>query len=127
MSYTQKQLESLPKWAQSHIENLTRDRDKLSRLLDKQMSTQEVTPIWTMVHRPADEPTNRAPVTDRLYYPIEHSFMIEWEGIKVDVILREGCIDFQFDPAGKCASGDVCIRPVSYNKLEVLHRDNMRR
>lgn len=105
----------LPKWAQDHIKDLQRERDIAVRALNEWTDTQTPSPIF--VDELVSTGEERGPSTKRRY--IEgRRVSFNWQGVWLDVLLRESAIDLQWrTPDDMCGMEDVALIPRSYMQV----------
>lgn len=80
------QIERLPKWAQDHIETLTRERNEARRRADETFESQKPTPFFTldMVKNERGDWEQRP-----RYLDIQGMLHIEVDGVNLSLTLRE--------------------------------------
>lgn len=112
----------LPKWAQDKIAMLERERETAIDTLNRWQDGQAKSPIANPNYECTGE--NIGP-TMKTQYIQSHRLEITWQGIKLQVLLRDKAIDLQYSGAGAMQS-DVCLVPRSYQQIWLVVKENMR-
>jgi len=120
---TPQQIAKLPKWAQDHIKDLSRQREVTIRTLNESLDKQTPSPFYYEDNLCTGEQSG--PVRKRIYVQT-HWLYVEWEGVQLQILLREGQrqIDLKwYDQIGNCR--DVAFIPSSYQSARLVARGNM--
>lgn len=112
----------LPKWAQELIAQLKNRAAHARHALNKFQDEQTPSPIFIEDYVCTDE--KKGPTLKRKYLQ-SHKIQIKYEGVWLEIILRDGYIDVHWgDPDG--LPNDVAMIPYSYQQIKLVSRDNMR-
>lgn len=122
MNQEKEQIKKLPKWAQSYIEEIERQRDTAVRELNKYLDAQTPSPFYTDDMICTGE--NKGPTTKKRYLQI-HRLTVEYAGVSLQVLLRDG-IELKWEAAPRFSSGHVAAVPTSFQTLELIAKENMR-
>ena len=118
---TTEQIAKLPKFAREEIATLQRQRDEAVRRLQEMTDNQTVSPFY------CDHlDTTEQPIKQRIvYFQSGIRMMVEHEGVRLQIILRDKEIDLQWSKPNH-HTGDVCFRPTSHQSAALLTKENMR-
>lgn len=126
MKPTSEQLAKLPKWAQDHIEDLTRQRDASVESLNKFCDSQ--TPSRFRVE---DRPCTgeSAGPSHKVCYIQGHTLYVEWAGIELridanDYGNRENEIGLSWSTAD--GTREVAMVPRSFNAVNLKTKENLK-
>lgn len=117
------QLAKLPTWARKYIENAERERDIAIKRLEEFQDFQSKSEFfyeenyWT--HR------QRGPETVTRYIQTRR-VICEFEGVRLEVYLRDDHIDLSWGEAGTYQSGEVAFIPTSFMQARLVHPSRLR-
>jgi hypothetical protein len=111
----------LPKWAQEHIEKIERERDQAIKALNEYVDNQTVSPFYVEDYVSTGE--ERGPSYKRSYIQT-HKMTIEHEGVELNVLLREGYIDLQWNGM-KYHLDIVAFVPTSFQSAKLVSKENL--
>jgi len=120
---TYEEIQKLPKWAQGKINNLVRERDEASSKLTRFLDLQTPSEIYSEELLTAGLNNDGKELSFAKRYVQGHHLTIEHDGVKLDILLREGCIDLSWQ--GKYHSQDVAMIPCSYQQVYLVAKENM--
>ena len=120
---TPEQLAKLPKWAQEHIEDITRQHKVAVGQLNQCLDTQTPSSFFIdeYVGIGAGSPKNIRK------YVQTHKISIQRDGVRLDVLLRidEPGIEIAWiDDKRMCS--EVAMVPTSFQKMKLIPKDKMR-
>ena len=111
----------LPKWAQEHINSLSRQREIAIKELHESLDTQTKSPFYIDDHVCLEK---GGPTSIRKYIQT-HKITVHHQGVELTVILRNKEIDIQWG-AGNGSLQEVAFIPESYQKARLVSKKNMR-
>ena len=120
---TYEEIQKLPKWAQGKINNLVRERDEAVSELARFLDSQTPSKIYSDEMLTAGLNNDGKELSFARRYMQGHQLPIEHDGVKLDILLREGCIDLSW--SGKHHSQDVAMIPRSYQQVYLVAKENM--
>jgi hypothetical protein len=113
----------LPKWAQQHIESLTRQRETAVRELNEYIDNQTPSKFYSDNLVCTGEVKSGGPISKRQYHQC-YTMTIEHAGIQLRVTaFDEKEISLQYGSV-EYSGGDVLLIPTSYNCLKLKHPKN---
>lgn len=126
-AFTAEEIVKLPKWAQEKIKDLTRERNQAVRDLNKWIDCQTPSPITVDEHPCIGE--NCGPSFKTRYIQAT-DVNFTWKGVELSVSLRDGHghdagISLQWSGPNH-AMNHVAMIPLSYNRVQLLSKENMR-
>lgn len=118
MTPTKDQIQKLPKWAQEHLRDLSRQREEAVRTLNK---------LIDEAHPCLGE--NPGPSFKTRYVQTDH-IKVAHAGVELHVLIRDNgdngsgriCLQWN-DPKRTC--GDIQMKPVSFQSIELQSKENM--
>lgn len=124
---TPEQLAKLPRWAQDHIKDITRERDVAVRALNEYCDDQTPSPFY--VDEMVCTGEQRGPSIKRRYIQA-HTIKVKWAG--VDLVIdandygnRNNEIGLQWSTTPR-GCGDVALIPKSFQSVTLKLPVNMR-
>jgi hypothetical protein len=114
-------INKLPKWAQTYIRNIERERETAIRVLNEHIDNQTLSPIYVDDYECTGE--EQGPSIKRKYIQ-SNKITIEHQGVELGIILRDESIDIQWS-SERCL-GDVAFIPASYQAARLVSKKNMR-
>lgn len=125
---TPAQIAKLPQWAQSHIEDLSRERDIAIRALNKYVDGQTESSVFIDELESLGEQrtdTTNSPSFKRRYIQTKR-VSFEWKGIDLDVYLEDGGIALSWGTLRR-TMGEVALVPQSFQKVMLKMVEDLRR
>lgn len=110
---------TLPKWAQKHISDLTRDRDIAEADLKKYMDDQTKAPLSQLVNVGSTMQMQKRYVQGR-------SIDVEWKGVELNMILDKDGICIVYSSTKRRLSGGVALFPQFNNSILIREVDYQR-
>lgn len=123
MSAKNAPIENLPKWAQSYIDDIERERDVAIRKLDDYLATAKPSSIYVEDLVCTGE-EGRSPSFKR-HYIQSNGVTFEHRGVLLRVLLRDEGIDCGYGLTNR-ESGSVCLTPRSYQQFYLMTKEDMR-
>lgn len=127
MNTLSEQITKLPKWAQEHIKNLTRQRDVAVRALDKYVNKQTESSFYTEDLECTGEQSGP---TCRKRYIQTHSIFVVWQGVKLQIDAHDygnvGSGIYLRWSADDRISNDIAFIPASYQSARLVNKAFMR-
>lgn len=128
MTPTPDQIQKLPKWAQEHLRDLSRQREEAVRTLNKLIDEQTPSKFSIEAHPCLGE--NPGPSFKTRYIQTDHIKVAHAE-VELHVLIRDNgdngsgriCLQWN-DPRRTC--GDIQMKPVSFQSIELQSKENMR-
>jgi hypothetical protein len=122
-----KQLEAkiakLPKWAQEHIEKITRERETAISALNEWTDSQTESPFCIEDFLCTGE--EKGPSFKKRYIQT-HNISVTWAGVCLEIRLREDEIDLSWCGGTRHSTSDAAFIPYSYQQARIKSRENMR-
>lgn len=124
MTPTPEQMAKLPRWAQEHINEITRQREVAIKALNEWTDAQTPAPFFFDDMQCTGEKTGP---TDRRRYVQTHRMIVEHKGVRLDIALRQDGdgIDLQWDTPGRSCRMVACV-PRTFQGMELVAKENMR-
>ncbi len=116
------QIAKLPKWAQEHIRNLSRERQVAVDALNKWVDEQTPAPFRIDELECLGE--QQGP-TRKVRYIQGTRLQVYFADVRLDVTLRDKAIDLQWGTPRNHA-GDICFQPRSFQSAYLIAKTNMR-
>ena len=122
-SPSQEQIDKLPKWATEHIKDLTRRTLTAEKKFTEYTDSQTPSDIYHGDHICIGD---SSPQSHRRYVQSD-KISIEYHNVLLNIYLRpeEKFIDLQWSMSDHL-TGDVAMIPVSFNKVKLISKKNMR-
>jgi hypothetical protein len=127
-AFTPEEATKLPKWAQEKVKSLSRERDIAVRELNEYLDTQTPSPVMVEEHPCIGEA--RGPSYKTRYIQAKDVKFV-WQGVELTVSLRER--GPQPDTGIQLSWSDekrgiahVCMMPLSFNRVQLITKENMR-
>lgn len=116
-------IKKLPKWAQTHIANLERERDVAVRSLNETIDDQTESPFfWDDLVCTGE---TQGPSLKRRYFQ-SHAIRVVHEGVSLSIYLRDGEIDLSWGDTGNHGR-EVALIPSLYQQARLVSQENMRK
>lgn len=117
-------IKKLPKWAQEHIKNISRERDVAIRALNEFVDNQTPSSIfydeWVCTGEEVGPSTKKKYIQ---YYKMS----FEHAGVFLDVNLHsDDCIDLKWSVSGELNCREVAMIPTSFQNVRLVSKENMR-
>lgn len=124
-TFTPEQLAKLPKWAQEHIADLTRQMDVAKRTLNEFTDSQTPSDFYVEEMLCLTEGNQNNKFVKR--YIQSHKVDVEHDGVRLTILLRqdEKGIDLQWYSADRHMS-EVAMVPLGFNKVKIVAKELMR-
>ena len=125
MEPTPEQIAKLPKWAQEHIADVTRQMGVAKRALNEFTDAQTPSAFYTEETLCLSHDDNRSHFVKR--YIQGHKVDVEHDGVKLTILLRqdEKGIDLQWHSLNSFMC-EVAMVPLGFNKVKILPKELMR-
>ncbi len=121
MKPTPEQIEKLPKWTQEYIKDLERQRENAIRALNEYCDNQTPAPFSVREYESTGEGFGPS---RKVRYIQADRMEIQWQGVSLEIILREDNIDLQW--RGASIMEDCAFIPRSYQQAALKSRNKMR-
>lgn len=115
-------ISKLPKWAQEHISNLERQKDTAIKALNDYCDDQTESAFFFSDNLCTGE--NNGP-TEKIKYIQAYKLSVIYEGVYLEVMLRDKCIELSWSNK-RYGAGEVACIPSSYQQARLVSKDNMR-
>ena len=123
---TPEQIQKLPKWAQDHIQNLTRERETSVRTLNEFCDNDTPSPIY--YEEMVCNGETQGPSTKRRYIQTDR-IVVMWRGIELEI----GAHDYGSSGPGisvqwSVAGGrfrDAAMIPESYQRVRIVSKEDL--
>lgn len=113
-------IDKLPKWAQQHIKDISRQRDVAIDALNKYVDNQTEAPFYISEMECTGE--NKGPAKKTRYIQ-GHWLNATHQGVKLSVLLRDDHIDISWDSEDR---KDIAMVPASHQQVRLYSKENMR-
>jgi len=122
---TDDRFDKLPKWAQSHIRTIERERDTAIRALNQYIDNQTPSPFYSDEYVSTGE-AQRGPSGKRRYFQA-YKMEVDHGGVLLNIMLREAlsqsaqkpCIELQWGGSGR-GMDDVIFQPYSFQAARLI-------
>ena len=124
---TTEMVAKLPKWAQAHIQTLSRERDLAIRALNKWVDEQTESSVFIDELESLGEQrteTRNSPSFKRRYIQTRR-MRFECEGVGLDVYLQDDGISLQWAAHDRGLT-NIAMIPESYQKVRLVAKEKMR-
>jgi len=115
-------VEKLPKWAQTYIRDIERQRETAIDALNEHLDAQTESPFY--IDELVCTGEDNSPCTKRRYVQT-YKISVEHQGVNLDVLLRDDCITISWSN-GKYSLSDVAFIPATYQQARLVSKENMR-
>lgn len=126
MKPTPEQIAKLPRWAQDHLNNISRERDAAIRSLNEFCDNQSPSPFYIEDHPCTGETSG--PSRKRIYIQA-HAITVEWAGVILNIDANDyGNRKNEIEISWSTAEGtrDVAMVPRCFNAVIIKTKENMR-
>jgi len=113
----------LPKWAQEYIRKVERERDTAVRALNEYVDNQTPAPFYIDELESIGE--QRGPSQLRRYIQA-HGMRVHHAGVYLDITLRDGEIDLQWNGNSSFSLSEIAFIPSSHQSARLVAKENMR-
>ena len=120
----QLQLDKLPKWAQSFIADLLREREIAVRALNEYCDSTTESPFSVTELECTGE--EQGPSFKTRYIQARR-ITVRWQGVELDVFTADDGIRLQWGSESGRGIGEVAMIPQSFQQIILKSPDNMRR
>lgn len=110
-------IDKLPKWAKEHISNLERSRDAAVRALRDY--TDDQTPAPFSVSDYVSDNLSGGPTFHKRYVQT-HTMEVNHAGVELRIVLRDGCIDLQWNAEDDRQRDLMVMQPRSMNSVWLM-------
>lgn len=125
MTPTEEQIAKLPKWAQDHIKEITRERELSVRALNQYCDDSTPSPFEILDFVCTGE---QAGPSAKARYIQAHSLRVKWRGVELRIDANDYGVSgkgirLQWEPDGY--GKDCAMIPLSYNSVKLVCKEYM--
>jgi len=118
----QDKIQKLPKWAQDHIRNISRQRSEAIKALNDYTDNQTKSPFYSEHLLCLGEEGKNS--FKKIYFQA-YQMTVEHAGIKVNIYTsRDDSIEINYSGEGYSLE-NICLIPDSYQRIRLITKDNM--